>query len=401
MIKTSFIQSFKNFIKGNKRFLFGLLILFGASLFATFCIIEIFRFEHFHVNRDRILRISMIYNSGDTKNEALGTSNKIGPELKNNLTDVESFVRLLKADYTIKVGSIEYIEDKFYYADSTIFDIFSFRLILGDSGSALNAPNQVVLSESTAKKYFPNEDPLGNIVTIPDLKDFYVTGIVEDAPSGSQIQYNLIASFSSLNASKHEDWWSAKYLTYLLIKDHSQLDEFLENSQGLLEVINKQLGMKEDNYFSVKFNSLTSSQIQSSLTGLQPNINYIYILCLAGVVSIILIIILFRKVSYPSMKVQTLWEFYPGKTYGLLRDRLLWSYLGETLLIIIFFAFITFVVAEIIMPLMAPYLNMQLVVESWLYNRAILLVSVLAFIIRFVAIYPDIVMKAAHSRQVL
>ena len=82
----------------------------------------------------------------------------------------------------VKSGEKLFKEKNFYYADSSFFDIFSFKLLAGNAKDVLVAPNTVVLSERTAKKYFEQENPIGKIIRIDDAKDYVVTGIAADCP---------------------------------------------------------------------------------------------------------------------------------------------------------------------------------------------------------------------------
>jgi len=98
------------------------------------------------------------------------------------------------------------------YADPSFFDIFSFKLLRGERSDVLKAPNQVVVTESTAKRYFANEDPVGKVLKVDtDTTLYQVTGVIQDCPSNSQIKFDFLSSWSSLGlADEEKSYWDAK-----------------------------------------------------------------------------------------------------------------------------------------------------------------------------------------------
>ena len=102
-------------------------------------------------------------------------------------------------DRLVKYGDKIFMEKQFLYADSTFFKVFSFPLLRGDRNRCCNRQKWWCISQSTAKKYFGNDDPLGKILLVSSNEDSYtVTGVAADCPSNSQIKFDFLASFSSL-----------------------------------------------------------------------------------------------------------------------------------------------------------------------------------------------------------
>src|SRR5204863_5541794 len=141
--------------------------------------------------------------------------------LKQNFAEVESAIKMAEYERVVRYKDNLINEKKFMYGDSTFFDIFSFTLLKGDSHSALEGPYKVVVTESSAKKYFGDENPIGKLLQVGSDTDLYqVTGVVQDCPSNSQIRFDFLASFSSLGITKdyESSYWDANYTTYLLLK---------------------------------------------------------------------------------------------------------------------------------------------------------------------------------------
>ncbi len=122
----------------------------------------------------------------------------------------------------ITIGDKLFEESKILFADSTLFDVFSFKLLEGDPKNALSGLDKMVLSASTAKKYFGNKNPVGQIVKMgSDARPFEITGVIENCPSNSQIKYDLVASFASLRQNQEHTYWNANYMTFLLFRNAS------------------------------------------------------------------------------------------------------------------------------------------------------------------------------------
>jgi putative ABC transport system permease protein len=124
----------------------------------------------------------------------------------------------------LKYGTEVRTVDGFFYADSSVFDIFSFRLRQGDPKTALAAPNTMVMTPAAAKAWFGNEDPVGKTITVLGSManwEIRVTGILENIPSNSHLQFDYIASFSTIKAfmgeKALEEYINFNYYTYLLL----------------------------------------------------------------------------------------------------------------------------------------------------------------------------------------
>jgi len=110
-------------------------------------------YDRFHKNADRIVRVTTEFATDGTPNKVGVTGNKVYPEFKKGLPEVENGVRTYPASEIVQYNSKVFDEKKFIYADSTFFNIFSFRLLRGDPSHVLDKANQVVITESTAFKY--------------------------------------------------------------------------------------------------------------------------------------------------------------------------------------------------------------------------------------------------------
>ncbi len=204
----------------------GLAIGLAAVILILSYINNELSFDKFHDKGNRIYRgiIKTTTDQGiETGPQMIAA---VGPSLSEEFPEIEKMVRFREPENKF----LTYKDNSFYtnnllYADSTLFDVFSFRLLTGNPKTALAAPYSIVLSVGTANKIFGKEDPIGKMITLDNKDLLTVTGIAEDAPSNSHIQYNAFISFTSLYEDKNMylDWnggWA--YYTYILL--HPNVD---------------------------------------------------------------------------------------------------------------------------------------------------------------------------------
>jgi len=211
---------------------------------ASFLLIVLYcRFERsydgFHRNGDRLYRVQNDRIYSTRHDRSAGCTPGLGPALKEEFPEVIEFARLLNLSAdpnTVSrmadpgdsaesaVLTVAFFEKRIFFADPSFLRIFSFPLVRGDAGTALEEPEAVVLTESTARKYFGDEDPLGRTITVTTRfggHDYRVSGVCRDVPPNSHLKFDLLLSYrrlASLSPSTEEQPWSSNaFLTYLLL----------------------------------------------------------------------------------------------------------------------------------------------------------------------------------------
>ena len=125
----------------------------------------------------------------------------------------------------------EFVEEDFFYADSALFDIFTYRVIRGDARRALLEPNKIVLTETVAARYFGDVDPVGRTLTAGNSA-YEVTGVIEDVPSNSHFRFGALASRTNL-PEQIGSWGNFGVFTYLLFPEGLDVKAFEEKMQGM------------------------------------------------------------------------------------------------------------------------------------------------------------------------
>jgi len=224
----------------------GLTIGIACCLLILLFVRDEITFDRFHEKADRIIRVTLQL----PERELEVTPTIVAPLFKRTIPEVDEAVRVYDIGRfrktTVRHGGEAWLESGFMYADSTLFDVFTFPFLAGTPERALNRPNTLVLTESTARKYF--DDPyaaLGQVLQV-GAQDFEVTGVVEDVPSNSHLQFNLLGSFVSTRWSQQEIWMSANFYTYLLMPDAGALPALRAKVDALVAEARVEWGLSED-----------------------------------------------------------------------------------------------------------------------------------------------------------
>ncbi len=255
MIKSYLTSAFRNFLK-HKSFTFLNVIGLSLGISACLLILQYVKYEKsydtFHSKASDIYRVQ--YNgwqNGELRFECAAAVPAVGPALKDNFPEVLRFTRLYPISGVISYespdnGLISFLEEKMQITDSSVFDVFDFKLLKGNKENVLTGPNKIVISQKAAKKYFGEADPIGKSLQLGSRlseRDFEVTGVFEDIPDNSHIKFDFMFSYQSLNNASNNDsetsWGWYDFNTYVLLKPgtdvrslQSKWNDFLYATRG-------------------------------------------------------------------------------------------------------------------------------------------------------------------------
>jgi putative ABC transport system permease protein len=198
-------------------------------------------YDGFHGNADRIFRVQNDRVYSARRDQSAGCTPGLAPAMKQEFPEIAETARILNlsgdpntvsrtGDPQNESGpeaasrTLSFFERRVYFADPAFLRIFTFPLVRGDAKSALEAPESAVLTESTAVKYFGDEDPVGQILTVTTRfgrYDYRVSGVCRDVPPNSHLKFDLLLSFRRLAvlwpSTEEQPWSSNAFLTYLLL----------------------------------------------------------------------------------------------------------------------------------------------------------------------------------------
>lgn len=204
----------------------GLTIGITCSLFLLMYIMDELSYDRYHANANNIYRVVSKIKEPDNAFTWAVAQKPLAVELRDKYPEVTNAVRFDGTDRNLyKIGEIQFYEDQFYLADSTVFDMFTYKFIAGDPSTALDAPFTMVLSETTAKKYFPNPaDALNQSLVNEANETFKITGVMEDVPFNSHFRFNGLIS-QSTRREFQGGWGGFGTTTYIQLPNNYDLSK--------------------------------------------------------------------------------------------------------------------------------------------------------------------------------
>ncbi|MFM9950097.1 MAG: ABC transporter permease [Saprospiraceae bacterium] len=213
---------------------FSLLNIVGLALGMSTCmtVILIIRdqmsYDHFHANPSQVFRIICQQDDGM---KLATTPYPIGDALVRDFSVVESSVRLVRSIQGIDATTASNLTLPVsgFYTEPSFFKIFGFQLEAGNAATALNEPNTMVISKKTAERFFGNQNPIGEILTLRDKGIYRITGVVAPPPGKSHIEFDCLASASSMTAieagykseeavEKVVENWENRFMAYVYVR---------------------------------------------------------------------------------------------------------------------------------------------------------------------------------------
>ena len=395
----------------------GLSIGIACSLLIAIFVINEAGYDRFNTKKDRIVRLILNGKIGGQEITAAYTSAPMGPTMAKEFPEVEDALRMTGIGPTvIEYNNQTFTEDQMIEADSSFFNFFSIPVIKGDAKNLLNAPHRVVLSESTAKKIFGNENPIDKALKVgSDSVKYIVSGVMADIPENSHFEANIISSFMTDPGSKSPIWLNNSIATYLLIRPNSS---YVTVDQKLPELLVKYIGPEVQRFMGI---SLTDFVAQGNkyrfycqkLTDihLDPMIQQQFrqpsdpkYLKIFG--SIAVLIILIGAINFMNLSTaqaaRRAKEVGIKKIGGSSRGMLITQFLSESFIL----SFISLIIALIIVKVTLPYFNNLLgatlhlsLLKNWYTIPVMVLFSV---IVGFLAGgYPAFFLSSFNPYEVL
>jgi putative ABC transport system permease protein len=419
MIKNYLKIAFRN-LWNNKVFsainIVGLAIGLATCLLMLFYVTDELSYDKYNAKADRIYRVDGDIKFGGNHFVLAVAPDPLGPTLKKDFPQVEQYMRFRGyGGLLVKKGNQNINEDKVIYADSTLFDVFTLPMIQGDPKTALTEPNCVVITETTAKKYFNSTDVVGKTLVVNDTTNFKITGVIKDIPAQSHFNFDFFVSLSSNDESRQNNWVSNNFNTYIVLKkgaDPKRLEaqfpsmvlKYVGPQVKQLMNINMDDFVKSGNFDTYHLMPLTDIHLHSNKTAeLEPNSNieFVYIFSFIAILILLIACVNFMNLSTARSSNRAK-EVGVRKVLGSLRKYLIIQFLTESILI----SFIALIIAICFAWLLLPYFNQlsgkQLgeseFLNPWLFPSLIALMLVVGVI---AGSYPAFFLSAFKPVEVL
>jgi len=208
-------------------------------------------FDNFHREKEKIYRVESFFEkNGQVTDSWASSSFGYAAALKNEMPEVKEAVRVDNYDCerVVRFEDVKYREPRVVFADINFFSFFSYPLVQGNASEVLKEPNSVVISESAARKYFGNGNPIGKILHISTIKTNFhcaVTGICKDFPANSNLQLNLIMSYTTASRWEQQTWYMHQAYTYVKVDGEKEAGAIERKFPALAEKYKTEAAMKE------------------------------------------------------------------------------------------------------------------------------------------------------------
>lgn len=324
---------------------FSVLNIIGLTvgMVAFFLIFLYVRFElsydNFHSKADRIYRVVCDIKTPTETIHASQPSWAVPPHLVGELPEIAAAMRITLGDnWLVDKGDQHFEQDDVAMADSTFFQIFDFPLIKGDRATALKEPFSIVLTETSAKKFFGNANPMGQSLSLTRSK-FHatVTGVMKDMPENSQIKASMIISMNTitqqLNRGIDDQWGNYGPSAYILLKPGTNAAALEKKFPAFLKKMNGSDMEKSKMYPTLFLEPLRDVYLRSTRDGAQTgNINNVYIFSIVGIFILLIACINFINLT-TARSTERAKEVGIRKVMGAVRGQLARQFIGESVIL--------------------------------------------------------------------
>jgi|APTNR8051073442_1049403.scaffolds.fasta_scaffold00001_447 putative ABC transport system permease protein len=416
MLKSYFTTALRHLIK-NKGYtiLNAVGLSVGLACFALIglWVINELSYDQFHDKANRIYRVSGVFSSESDRMQQAVTPTPLRTALISDLPEVENAVIIDNNDAIVQRGDKQFMEDYLLMTEPSFFDIFSFQLKSGNAKTALTEPYSIVLSESMAIKYFGDENPIGQDLTIflqdPEGKGkaYTVTGVIEDCPLNSHFNYTALVSFKTFEVNnptdpRGYDWYNNGYYTYLLLRNGSD-PHHLEAK--LPQLIEKYMG-KQNREWKISYEyflqPLTDIHLHSKIKYEIKETNSVSYVVIFGTIG--LIVLLLACINYVNLATAfssgRFKEVGMRKVMGAYKRQLIGQYLAESWMLAMTSLVLAIVWIELARPLFES-LTGKPVMNLYSPETLLTLLAVTSLVGIFSGLYPALMLSSYRPISIM
>jgi putative ABC transport system permease protein len=409
MLKLNFLQAIRS-LKRNKAFtvinITGLAMGLAVTMGVLFYVQDETSYDRFHKNINRIYQVTITNEDNGSREKMLSTPNGIGTMIKEKVPAAEKVCRVFHNNFGDKSfvsnETDNFIEKNLYWADSTLLDVFSVKLLSGNKATVLRTPGKVLLSESAAKKYLGTADAVGKTLRIGKKKMVEVEGVFKDLPANTHLPLQIAGAWKN-------GWWAenevlssnASFETYVLLnKANTPLQLEQQINKAFISSV-----PKEERWFTMQVKPfadlhLYSTDFSDAESGTFGDAKEVKILM--ALAFIILLVACINYMNLSTAKAQkSFLEVGVNKALGATKKQLAKRYYTETFLLVSIAMLISLVLLFLSLPLLTSISGKQLdrnfLRQSWFWGgfaATWLIVSLIA------GSYPSFFLSSFTPKQV-
>ena len=329
----------------------GLTLGITCALFLIIYVSDEVSYDRYHENAKRIYRVSSKITEPDDQFTWNVAQIPFGPQVVQDYPEIQAFVRFINMPRGLyKYEDKEFVEENFYYADSTLFDVFTYKVLKGEVTSALRDPGKIILTETIAKRYFGKTDPVGKTLTEGN-NTYEVTGVIEDVPFNSHFRFEALAARNNL-PKQLGTWGNFGVFTYLLFPEGIDIKTFETKMQGMYDAHLKSIFGPLNIKIEYILEPITRIHLYSTNPG-EPeptgSITYVYIF---GIVAVFLVLI--AAMNYMNLatarSTRRAREVGLRKVVGSRRLPLIMQFLSESVVLTVISLIISIILLIVLLP---------------------------------------------------
>ncbi len=358
-------------VKHNKGYTFinmtGLAVGIASCLLILLFVRHELSYDRFHDKAPRICRVGMKADVGTNSFTIADGPAPLAEALVGDLPEVALATRLFRIRRTyLTYEDKQFKEEKFFYADPNIFEVFTLPMVAGDPQTALAEPDSIVITPAMAEKYFGSTDVLGKVLQGENERSYQVTGVVRELPTNSHFKFDFLASSLSYPPSEVADWFNNGTFTYLVLDENADFARFdaklLELSKKYIEpTIQEGFGMSFEkfletgNYFGFFAQPLLDIHLRSHIDNeLEANGSYSTVVIFVAIALVILLVACINFTNLATARAgKRANEVGVRKVVGSQKRQLIQQFLTESLVL----SMAAFALAVILVRLTLPLFN--------------------------------------------
>lgn len=363
-----------------------------------------FSYDRFHNNPEQVYRIVKDFvNDDKSRIPDATTPPAMAYVVQKEIPEVAQTTRLFPSwgrRYIVQVGDKKMNEQGVVRVDSNFFEVFSFPFLKGNKQSAFKNQKSILLTESSAKKYFADQDPIGKIVKldIDNGTDYAVSGVLQDVPSRSHFKFDFLIPLKFGNTNLNAEWGWYNFYTYVRLKPGVSPEKFESKLQPLFKKY------QPDNTNIYYSQALTNIHLDSRLKWeLANNGDRSYVNIMLAIAIFVIIIAGINYINLATARSsKRAKEVGIRKVAGAHRSLLIGQFLSESIIIALFSLFVSLVAASLLLPFFNHLMEKELVLFSTKNLDAWLIILGVGLLVGFAAgLYPAFYLARFKPIQVL
>lgn len=356
----NYIKVALRYAERNKGYVFmnviGLAVGLACCIFIILYVQDELSFDKFFKDKEKIFRVIADRGKGDNISQSANTSYPIGPALKADFPEIQEMIRLRRMfKPIISSGDTKYREERFCVTDSTFFDVFDLPLAQGNRESVFSDPYSVVLTPRTARRYFGDENPIGQTMVYTSggggSGEFTVTGVLEELPQNTHLEFDFLAPMYAFGGPVGRWEVFVQNYTYLKLENNATPEQLEAKLPAFVQLhVGPQL--EEGEVFDLFLQPLTSIHLYSHRENEQKengNITYVYLFSAIGLLILLIACVNFMNMS-TARSAERAQEVGMRKALGGTRSDLIKQFMLESVLMSLFALLLALILTQIFLP---------------------------------------------------